>query len=320
MHRHFVRAALAAGLAAAGIEGAWAEGFALEVGPTILIRDPGVDTTMFRESDPNQAPILTSTLMDVLVSTGAVATLTAGGPFVGVELRGILVEPGTSHWFENVAPVSLLSAGIVFGAADAFGIIGGITTLDLTADRSSYFRSLEASLRVGAETFGFFAGMRQIMVNDHLQLVMDAAPSGLPGSTNTADINVRNMLLGPQIGAELNLTLVRWATLSGFIKAGMMRNEMSADFALTGTGNFTTSTAWTDQSSEWTMAVEAGLDVTLNISPNLGIFAGASILQISEVASSTRTLPSLDLGGGNGGMDLEPALYLGARAGIRLSF
>lgn len=318
MYRGILRAALAAGLAVASVEGAAAQGFSLEVGAAFMIRDPGVDREMFKDSDPNQAPILTSTMMDILVSNGVVARLRAGGEFVGVELRGIFTQPGTSHWFDNVAPFS----GITFGSADSLGILGALTSVDLTADRDSQFRSLEANFRVGVPlwndgpTIGFFAGVRQIAVDDHLRLVMDAAPAGLPGSTYTTDILLTNSLIGPQIGVEFNRRFFRILSMSNFLKFGMMRNEMRGDFALAGLTN----AAWTDEAANRTRVVEFGMDLVLNLNQNLGIFAGASMLRIAEIASSTQTLPNLDLGAATGEMDFEQVTYAGVRAGLRLGF
>ncbi len=318
MHRGILRAVVAAGLAAASAHGASAQtGFSFDIAGIFLVRDPGTDTTMFRETDPNQEPILQSSMMDLLSSAGVVATLTAGVPVVGIELRGIFTRPGTSDWFENADPAGL---GIAFGTADLFGIFNAATTLDLYAERMSTFRSLEANLRLGIDMVGFFAGVRQIVVTDHLQLIMDATPSNLPGSTNTADIHVRNTLLGPQIGAELNVTLFDRLSFNPFIKFGMLRNEMSADFALAGTGNFGLNTAWSDNRSEWTAVTEFGLDLTLNVTRNLGIFAGASLLRIAQMGSSTQSLPNLDLGAGTGETGDEPVFYAGARLGLRLSF
>jgi hypothetical protein len=287
-----------------------------------MIRDPGVDREMFKDADPNQESILTSTMMDVLVSTGVVARLRAGGEFVGVELRGILTQPGTSHWFDNVAPFS----GITFGSADGFGVLGPLTSLNLTADRESHFRSLEANARVAVPlwndgpTIGFFAGVRQIAIDDHLQLVMDAAPAGLPGSTYTTDILLTNSLIGPQIGVEFNRRLFRIFSISNFFKFGMMRNEMRGDFALAGTDAFTSNSSWSQQAENRTRVVEFGMDLTLNLNQNLGIFAGASMLRIAEVASSTQTLPNLDLGAATGEMDFEQVTYAGVRVGLRLGF
>ncbi len=317
VNRSIARALVAAALVAAGAEGAAAQtGFKLEVAPTIMIRDPGVDRALFEDTDPNQTPILRDAIIDVLVSTGITARIVAGGPLIGVELRGIFMEPGTAHWFENVDPVG---NGVSFGTADLFGALSGLTTIDLYADHDSNFRSLEANLRVGGEVFGFFAGMRQIAVTDHLRLTMDVAPSGLLG-TQTLDITARNLLYGPQIGAELNLPLFGRFSASAFVKMAMVQNEMSADFALSGTLNGGATNTWSDNRSEPTTATEAGLNVAWNLNDNLGVFAGASILHIAQAGSATASLPNLNLGAGTGGVDTETVIYYGARVGLRLSF
>ena len=122
--------------------------------------------------------------------------------------------------------------------------------------------------------------------------MLDTTPGNFgPGFTTTADVDVSNRLIGPQIGVSGNLSA--WSSsnfdVKAFAKLGYLQNHAESDIASGGTVPAVV-TAASNSDTNWTTMVELGVAGAIHVSGNMDIELGYQLLYFDKLASSTATL------------------------------
>ena len=253
----------------------------------------------------------------------------AYGPIAdfNVEFRGIFTGLSNGD-FAGDLPPQAGSSGISFASFDPLGngLFGPVTTLDLTAERKTSFHSVEANADLyNTDNGRVFAGVRGLYIGDELNLLMDATPSGFPGTTNSTSVDVINRMAGIQIGAEYTFQpeAIENVSFVGSARVGLFRNWIDADTFSESVGIALPPGGSSDFDSRTSALIELGLEGVYAISDKIDFSLGYNLIYVSKVGSSVNTLNGSTTNTSNvlqTTIDDTNALYHGVTAKFTMRF
>ncbi len=217
----------------------------------------------------------------------------------GLDFRGIVsIAPTVTTSGSNVG-------GIGFADFDGFGNNGlfGPTTIFGQADRELDFYSFEANVThdLTSMPITLFGGLRYIHIGDDLDLL--AFTPNLGGGSNRALINVSNDLIGAQIGIEAEVIYNPNGPWSLDVLAAIGYYHNSIDASVGGSGLVLGTPAAgpivataAQSSSSSTFGVELGVEGGYQFNENMSLNMGYNLIYFDKIASSTRTLASVNTG------------------------
>ena len=281
--------------------------WSLEIGAVYLHRDAGENRILMQDAADPTRNLSTDSFGD-LDSAGVIGALNGDVFGTGFELRGILTDTAS----QSVNAIAGAPSLVRINAFVPF-FLPGVTSV--TGTRDTTFDSAEANIDIfSGGNWSIFAGGRALWVDDDLDLTLNAAV--LP---STFDHNVTNRMIGPQIGAEIELQDLPVPNMqfSASARVAFMQNDVDFNNVLN-TGVVVVAAAGT--ADNYTPVVELEANAIFNIAPNFDIELGYNYLYIQDIATSTASVANTNyftgVIGTNGvfGSSFESATYHGATA------